>query len=230
MSDLSAFIDIYCERTAPGFLNEPFNALSNAAFLIAAWWNFTQIDPKHRVSMASGLCLLAALIGLGSFAFHTRPSLLTQWVDVIPIWLFVCGYATAAIYVATGRNLVKTVVIGVLGVAALVFLFLITGELVTAKPPGDKPSAVNGSLQYLPAVIALLVFSVLATVRSHPARTRLWIATGLFLLALFFRTIDLTVCRELPIGTHVLWHLLNGVMIAVLLRGFIQSSGVARTP
>ena len=34
--DWFAPIDIYCERTAPGFWDEPFNALTNAAFLIAA--------------------------------------------------------------------------------------------------------------------------------------------------------------------------------------------------
>ncbi len=31
-----AFIDLYCERTAPGFWNEPINAISNVGFVIAA--------------------------------------------------------------------------------------------------------------------------------------------------------------------------------------------------
>jgi len=31
-----SFIDLYCERTAPRSWNEPVNALSNAAFLLAA--------------------------------------------------------------------------------------------------------------------------------------------------------------------------------------------------
>lgn len=34
---MNDFIDIYCERTAQGFWNEPLNALTNAAFLIAAY-------------------------------------------------------------------------------------------------------------------------------------------------------------------------------------------------
>ena len=34
--DWFRYIDIYCERTAPGFWDEPLNAVSNAAFLIAA--------------------------------------------------------------------------------------------------------------------------------------------------------------------------------------------------
>ena len=30
-------VDGYCERTGPGYWSEPLNALSNAAFLVAAW-------------------------------------------------------------------------------------------------------------------------------------------------------------------------------------------------
>jgi hypothetical protein len=34
--DWLAPIDLYCERTAPGLLNEPLNAISNLAFFAAA--------------------------------------------------------------------------------------------------------------------------------------------------------------------------------------------------
>jgi hypothetical protein len=30
-------MDAYCERTAPGLLAEPLNAITNTSFLIAAW-------------------------------------------------------------------------------------------------------------------------------------------------------------------------------------------------
>lgn len=32
-------------------------------------------------------------------------------------------------------------------------------------------------------------------------------------MSLFFRTIDMAVCESIPIGTHFLWHLLNGVLV-----------------
>jgi hypothetical protein len=34
---MDTYMDAYCERTAPGLLNEPLNAITNASFLIAAW-------------------------------------------------------------------------------------------------------------------------------------------------------------------------------------------------
>jgi hypothetical protein len=33
---MDAYLDAYCERTAPGLLAEPLNAITNASFLIAA--------------------------------------------------------------------------------------------------------------------------------------------------------------------------------------------------
>lgn len=34
------------------------------------------------------------------------------------------------------------------------------------------------------------------------------------LLSLVFRAIDPPVCEVFPIGTHFLWHIFNGVMLA----------------
>jgi hypothetical protein len=36
----------------------------------------------------------------------------------------------------------------------------------------------------------------------------------LFAISLAFRTADLEICATLPIGTHFLWHLLNGAVLA----------------
>ena len=32
-----AVLDLYCERLGPGLLAEPLNAVTNGAFLVAAW-------------------------------------------------------------------------------------------------------------------------------------------------------------------------------------------------
>jgi len=49
-----------------------------------------------------------------------------------------------------------------------------------------------------------------------------------FCLALVFRTIDLWVCPCWPLGTHFLWHLLNGSVVYLAMRGLIvNSSGAA---
>ena len=39
------------------------------------------------------------------------------------------------------------------------------------------------------------------------------IGAGLLLLSLTLRTIDKAVCPGLPIGTHFLWHVLNGILL-----------------
>lgn len=90
----NAYIDAYCERLLPGFWDEPLNALSNLAFLLAAWWvwqswkkqdlernshvagtNTRGIAPHSIASVRrwdiDTLLIMLVLIGLGSFAFHT---------------------------------------------------------------------------------------------------------------------------------------------------------------
>ena len=46
-------------------------------------------------------------------------------------------------------------------------------------------------------------------------------AGGVFALSLGFRTLDAPLCGTLPLGTHFLWHLLNGLMLWLLLRALI---------
>ncbi len=60
-------LGIYCERTSPGLLAEPLNALTNASFLIAAWGARRLARRAGRLS--AGLWVLLALsasVGIGS--------------------------------------------------------------------------------------------------------------------------------------------------------------------
>lgn len=86
---MNGFIDIYCERTAPGFWDEPLNAATNAAFLLAAFCAFrlARRERALRWEIAALLLLLCA-IALGSFAFHTLATPAAQMADVLPILLF----------------------------------------------------------------------------------------------------------------------------------------------
>ena len=58
----------YCERLGPGLWAEPVNALTNAAFLMAAavTWRRWPDEPLCRA-----LSAILGVIGLGSFLFHT---------------------------------------------------------------------------------------------------------------------------------------------------------------
>ena len=82
-------IDLYCERTDPSLWAEPVNALSNAAFLLAALAAFMHWR-RDGAGDAPSFALIAvvALVGAGSFAFHTLATRGAMWLDVVPIGIF----------------------------------------------------------------------------------------------------------------------------------------------
>ena len=52
---------------------------------------------------------------------------------------------------------------------------------------------------------------------------------GLFLLALFFRSVDMWLCPVIPGGTHFLWHLTNCLVFWFVINTFaIHDSANAR--
>src|SRR4051794_39285162 len=109
----------YCERADAGFWAEPLNAASNAAFLVAAALAGRRATrgfggavgfgagPLSRTGegahrgfddaaatatfdpAALALSLLVAVVGLGSFLFHTIAVRWAMLADVIPIALFI---------------------------------------------------------------------------------------------------------------------------------------------
>lgn len=216
-------IDLYCERTAAGFWNEPLNALSNAGFLLAA-----AIAWQSRRQRGAGdiwellVIILAGLIGVGSFLFHTFANSWSELADVIPIWSFVAAYVLLTIYRTSHQNLAKTLRIALIAVVMIVGMSLFTGnDTVTSNPEASRP--LNGSLQYAPALSALLIFTIITWRRKHPVRQYLAAATLIFTLALLFRTLDLLTCDITHgVGTHFLWHLLNALMIGTLLQAMIK--------
>lgn len=216
------YIDLYCERTAPGFWNEPLNAISNASFLIAAWiaWRVLKNLNQRRV-IDKILIALAASIGVGSFLFHTFANGKTEMLDVIPIWTFVTLYVSATIYRMTGGNVMKTLRIYLYTICGIgVGVWATSGDIITSDTTG--PTFLNGSLQYLPALMALAAFSLITLIRRHPASLLVTTATVCFMLSLGFRSIDIMTCAQTGIGTHFLWHILNGAMVLALLLAFIR--------
>ena len=81
----------------------------------------------------------------------------------------------------------------------------------------------NGSIVYAPGVSILLGLGLYHWQKRKRGRVLLLTATGIFLGALFFRTIDLAICPYWPVGTHFLWHLLNGVVLYLSMKALIQN-------
>ncbi len=223
-------IDLYCERTASGFWNEPLNALSNGAFLLAAPWGYYELRKRGALTPATWLLIvLAASIGVGSFLFHTFANPWSELADIVPIWGFVALFVLTAIHRIGGVAPQKLTTILVIGGAITSAFFLAftggtaIGGITHEAAHHSTPSLLNGSQQYAPALVALVMFSWISW-RRVPAITPWMVsATLVFAASLSLRTVDLHLCAQLPIGTHFLWHILNGVVIALLFQGLLRS-------
>lgn len=202
-------IDLYCERLGPSFWAEPVNALSNAAFLIAAWAAY-RLWRRHAEGDLAILALIAvvAVVGLGSFAFHTLATRGAMLLDVVPIGFFIYGYFLYALR----RFLLLSWPMAV----GLLAGFIALSTALASWIPRD---VLNGSTGYFPALAALIVIGWL--VRGSAAGQGMLVAAAVFVASLFFRIIDLDVCGALPLGTHFLWHILNAVVLYAVLRGAI---------
>jgi hypothetical protein len=205
-------VDAYCERVGPGLLAEPANALSNLAFLAAAiaLW---QLQGKLR---AAGrelpgdvrlLPVLVFLVAVGSTLFHT---LAVRWAGLLDT-LFILLYSGVFLY-AFLRHAIDAPAWIALGVAAA--FALISYAFPLLFPPGT----LNGSTAYVPNLIGLLVITAWLAQRHAPAARALGLASVVFCISLTLRTVDQQICARLPLGTHFLWHLLNGLLLWIVSR------------
>jgi ceramidase len=214
--DWSRPIDLYCERTDPSFWAEPVNAISNAAFLIAAVVAFAQLRRAGRSDWPVLLLIvLTAVIGIGSFIFHTVATSGAVLFDTVPIAVFIYGYLSFALRRFLGLSAMAAL-------AALIVFAALSSLEAAYVPQG----ALNGSHAYLPAFGATLAIGLITIKRESG---RLVFAAGVTLaVSLFFRSIDQAVCAAFPLGTHFLWHTLNGVVLYLLLRAALVDTGAAR--
>jgi hypothetical protein len=201
----------------PGLAAEPLNALSNAAFFIAALWAARAALRKGVEPVIWLLVGLVFVIGLGSLAFHTFANRWSALADVLPITLFIYGYLAFAL-----RRFLNLAWWAVgLSLAAL-FLITLTSERIL--PPGFM----NGSGAYLPALIASVIVSLQLLRKGHPAQLNVSLASTILFVSLIFRTADQILCSILPTGTHFVWHILNGLVLALYLEAAIRFGGSKR--
>ena len=205
-------MDAYCERVGPGLLAEPLNAVSNISFLLAAWAAW--VLAKRTGALSAGvraLIAIAASVGIGSILWHTYPTMLTLILDSVPILIFISWYIW--LY---ARN-----VIGMRSQFAVASVAAFLAGTFLAIPYSD---VLHGAFVYVPGLIVTLVLGVFHATERRVARFILLAAAGVYLAALFFRTIDNEVCPVLPIGTHFLWHILIGLVTYLAMRSLILST------
>ncbi len=209
-------IDNYCERVDATFWSEPLNAVTNAAFLISAIVVWAMLGGKSDRG-ARILCGILAIIGTGSFLFHTFATGWASLADVLPILIFILTY----LFFATPRFFDLPQWTGIAAVAGFFPFAIVTGWALTRIV-----GSLNGSVAYLPVALLIALYALMMRSRDPETSRGLAIGAGLLIISLTFRSIDEAVCPILPIGTHFLWHILNGVllgwMILVLHRHLIR--------
>jgi hypothetical protein len=205
-------IDIYCERLSADFWAEPVNALTNLAFVVAAMagWLLYRRYPS-AASASAWLLMLVAVIGVGSFLFHTFATAWAAAADVLPILVFQLGYLW--VY---GRQVIQwRTTTGLVAVALFITAVTVSGQF---------SEIANGSLAYAPAAVVMVLLAIFHSRTAHTSPHTLLIAAGVFLASLTFRTLDEAICTAIPVGTHFLWHLLNSVVLYLVMRGLIIES------
>ena len=208
-------VDLYCERTDATLWSEPVNAVTNAAFLIAALLALRLWRHSDREDWpALALIIVVAAVGMGSFVFHTVATRAAILADVAPIAVFIYGYLLLA--------LVRFLHLRVAVVAAVVVAYAACAQALSAL----VPRLLNGSVGYLPALAALIAVALAAS--DQGTRRSLGLAAVVFAISLAFRTVDMAVCAGFPLGTHFVWHMLNAIVLYILLRTAIAAPTARR--
>jgi ceramidase len=217
--ELCTAVDHYCERTSSALDAEPINALTNAAFLIGACvaWRIRSTHPRgDKSGLVVALILTMALVGLGSFLFHTVATRWAEWADVLPIMLFMLLYLWLVLTTFFGWP-------AWLKALALAAYFAAT-FYAEASVSAD---VLWGGALYVPTVLLMLVIGASLYLRQMPGAGAFLTGTAVFVVSFAARTLDRRVCPVFPVGTHFLWHLLNATLLFILIRAAIVYSAPA---
>jgi hypothetical protein len=211
--NLNTSIDIYCERVSSDLFAEPINFLSNIAFIIAFYILLQRLkdvsssDKSHK-RYSTILTYLILLIGLGSFLFHAFGNLWSAFADTLPIMVFILFY----LYIAVRFYLEQTNLVSVAALIIFLSLNILLGY-----------AGVEEIASYLTALLAMLLISAISLMRQKLEISRgLLIASIIFIISLTFRQLDAFACYYIPFGTHLIWHILNAILLYSLVLLFIK--------
>ena len=208
----STAVDLYCERADPSFWAEPLNAVTNAAFLIAAAAATVALVSRREPDLAVlALIVVAAMVGyrvvcLSHGRHPQRGRTWTSFRSRSSSTAICCWRCAACCGIGwTWHPRRPGVVRGRVTWACVRGAARIPQRLVCLSAGAHGP-ALGG----------------LPREGRRTQRGTIFLAAGLFALSLSFRTIDLTICAVFPLGTHFIWHSLNAVVLYLLLRAAMK--------
>ncbi|MEO0380870.1 MAG: ceramidase domain-containing protein [Pseudomonadota bacterium] len=202
-------IDGYCERLGPGYWAEPVNAVTNAAFVLVALWMWRR---SLGVPLGRALSVVLAVIGVGSYLFHTHAQVWAAIVDVTPI----LGYILLYIF-AVNRDVWRMSLWMALGLTAL---FIPYAALTI--PIWQGLPVLGVSAGYIPVPVLIAIYAALLWGRYPDLARGFMIGVAILMVSLTFRSVDETLCARLPLGTHFAWHILNAVMLGWMIEVYVR--------
>lgn len=206
--DWLAQVDGYCERTDFAYWSEPFNALTNLAFIIAAVILWRR---SPGLLMARLLSANLFVIGVGSFLFHTHATIWASTADVVPIGIFILLYLFV-----TNRDIVPMG--GWMAVFATALFIPYAAAMV---PIFNRIPFLAISNFYWTVPLLLTLYAIFLRHRPGIAQGFLF-GAGLLSLSIVIRSLDMILCDVWPIGTHFIWHILNGIMLGWMIHVYIR--------
>ena len=216
--DWFASIDGYCERLGPAYWAEPVNAVTNLAFLVAAAvmaWRLRGV----QLPLANAMVVLLAVIGIGSYLFHTHAQGWAALADTTPILAFILVYLYAS-----SRDYLRLSKPWSLVSVGLFFPFAAVLVPLFAQVPVLSPSA-----GYLPVVVLIAGYAVVLARRAPETASGLALGAGLLFVSITLRSLDMPLCESWPVGTHFAWHLLNGLLLGWMIEVYRRHM-LARRP
>ncbi len=196
---------MYCEPTQWNGILEPWNSISNLAFFYSSYQIFklNQKKPKS-ISLYFSICIL--MIGIGSFFWHFYPNRITLAMDSIPILWFVISFLFLYTRLQS-KNLTHHII---LFICFFIFVFVC---IYLGKHPLFEPISKFVSFGYLSAILYLFFIQTYNIIYARFLIKKSLLIALLFLISLTFRSLDLYICNEFPIGTHWIWHGINALVL-----------------
>lgn len=206
--------------------------------MVGAGWALRELrgDAQRRngepLYAETGLAVLVAAIGIGSFLFHTFATRWAMMADVAPIGVFMVAYLAYALRVMLRLGWPATVT----GLVVFLVAMRLMGE-VQCNRSGllgivevARGPCLNGTLGYLPAWLGMAGIGLVMWAQGNAAARLVLAAAVIFLASMAMRTIDLEICpltrlSGRALGTHFLWHLANAATLTLLLAAIIRDRG-----
>jgi len=214
-------VDAYCERLGPGLWAEPLNALTNAAFVIAAFVMWRRVRGQG-LPLVGALIAILTVIGLSSGLWHTAARAYSGALDSVSILVFILVYLFAANRYFFGLS--KG--IALIATAGFVPFVAATGWAFAQLP------FFGISASYWPVPLLIIAAALVLRCSSPVTARGMALGAALLVVSISVRSLDASLCATLPIGTHFVWHCLNalmlGWMIEVLRRHLLARPMVRR--